>query len=134
MPITEPGQERTRFIEHDGERILLLDYSDVHDSDVALEEIDKTKRIIAQQQPRSIRTLTYVQGSRYNPQIVDAMKDLVAHNKPYVFAAAVVGMSTLHRIIYRAVLSFSRRNIEVFQDLDSAKDWLSKQKRPAATG
>lgn len=127
MPITDPDQDRTRFIEHDGKAILLLDYSDVQDANQALEEIEKTKRIMAQQPPGSVRALTYVKGSRYNPDIVDAMKQLVAHNKPYVAASALVGMNTLHRIIYRAVIAFSRRQIEVFDELDRAKDWLASQ-------
>ena len=127
MPITEPGQPRTRMITHRGKQIMLLDYSDMIDTAASLAEIEKTKAIIAQQPPQSVRTLTYVAGSRYTAPIIDAMKDLVAHNGPYVKAAAVVGMNTLHRIIYRAVIAFSRRNIHVFEDLESAKDWLADQ-------
>ncbi|HEX6589969.1 MAG TPA: STAS/SEC14 domain-containing protein [Longimicrobiales bacterium] len=127
MPITEPGQPRTRMITHRGVDIMLLDYSDMIDTDASLEEIRKTKELISLQPLGSVRTLTYVAGSRYTAPIIEAMKDLVAHNKPYVRAAALVGMNTLHRIIYRAVVAFSRRNIQVFEDLDAAKDWLSEQ-------
>ena len=127
MPITDPGQPRTRLILHRGRQIMLLDYSDVLDTAEALAEIEKSKVVIAQQQPDSLLTLTYVRGSRYTAPVIDAMKDLVSHNKPYVKAAAVVGMNTLHRIIYRAVVAFSRRNIQVFDDLDEAKDWLVAQ-------
>lgn len=127
MPITEPGQPRTRMIEHKGTPIMLLDYSDIMDTAQALAEIEKTKALIAQHPPASVRTLTYVRGSRYTAAVIDAMKELVAHNRPYVKAAAVVGMNTLHRIIYRAVITFSRRNIEVFEDLEQAKDWLVSQ-------
>jgi hypothetical protein len=127
MPITEPGQPRTRLISHRGHDIMLLDYSDVIDTAEALAEIEKSKGIIAQHAPDSLRTLTYVEGARYTAPVIDAMKDLVAHNRPYVKAAAVVGMNTLHRIIYRAVVAFSRRNIHVFDDLEQAKDWLVEQ-------
>ena len=127
MPITEPGQPRTRMITHRGKEIMLLDYSDMIDTDASLAEIAKTKAIIAQHPHGSVRTLTYVAGSRYTAPIIDAMKELVAHNGPYVKAAAVVGMNTLHRIIYRAVIAFSRRNIQVFEDLEAAKDWLAEQ-------
>ena len=127
MSITEPGQPRTRMISHRGVGIMLLDYSDVIDTAEALAEIEKTKALIAQHAENSLRTLTYVAGSRYTAPVIDAMKDLVAHNRPYVKAAAVVGMNTLHRIIYRAVIAFSRRNIQVFEDLDAAKDWLAEQ-------
>ena len=127
MPITEPGQPRTRMIEHRGTPILLLDYSDVLDTAEALRHIEETKSIIAQYPPNSVRTLTYVRGSRYSAPVIEAMKELVAHNKPYVRAAALVGMNTLHRIIYRAVVTFSRRNIQVFEDMEQAKDWLTEQ-------
>ena len=116
------------MIEHRGQPILLLDYSDVVDTPEALRYIEETKGIIAQYPENSLLTLTYVRGSRYTAPVIDAMKDLVAHNKPYVRAAALVGMNTLHRIIYRAVVAFSRRRIEVFENLDDAKDWLVEQK------
>ena len=133
MTLTDPDTPRTRFIEHDGESILLLDYSGIYATDEALHEIELTTQIIAQQPPASLRTLTYVKGARYNPEIIEALKQLVAHNKPYVFAAAVVGMSTLHRIIYRAILSFTRRNIEVFDELEPAKRWLASQQPDMAS-
>ena len=127
MPITEPGQPRTRMIRHKGKEIMLLDYSDVMTTDEALGLIDESKRLIAQQPENSLRTLTYVRGARYSAPVIEAMKDMVAHNRPYVRAAAVVGMNTLHRIIYRAVTTFSRRNIAVFDELEEAKDWLVEQ-------
>ena len=127
MSITQPGQPRTRMITHRGKEIMLLDYSNVIETQHALDEIAKTRAIIAQQSPDSLRTLTYVAGARYTAPVVEAMKELVAHNRPYVKAAAVVGMNTLHRIIYRAVTAFSSRTIHVFDDLDAAKDWLVDQ-------
>lgn len=127
MPITEPGQPRTRLILHRGRQIMLLDYSDISDTAEALSEIEKSKAVIASHPPDSLLTLTYVKDSRYTAPVIDAMKHLVSHNKPFVKAAAVVGMNTLHRIIYRAVVAFSRRNIQVFEDLDAAKDWLLEQ-------
>lgn len=127
MPITEPGQPRTRMITHRGGEIMLLDFSDVTDADEALRIIAEAKSVISQHPPDSLRTLTYVAGSRYSAPVIDAMKELVAHNKPYVRAAALVGMNTLHRIIYRAVVAFSRRNIQVFDELEQAKDWLVEQ-------
>jgi hypothetical protein len=119
--------ERTRFIEHRGERILLLDYSGVTDPAEALEEIAKSRALIATQPPKSLLTLTHVRGARYNREIVTAMKELAAHNKPYVRAGAVVGLAPLHRIVYQAVMKFSGRNIPAFDDLEEARDWLVAQ-------
>jgi hypothetical protein len=41
--------------------------------------------------------------------------------------SAVAGMERVHRVLYRAVLLFSRRSIEVFDSLDDARDWLAAQ-------
>lgn len=119
--------ERTRFIEHRGERILLFDYSDLTDAAEAIAEVEKSKRVVAQQAPGSLRTLVYVTGSRFNSEIIQALKEMAAHNKPYVRAGAVVGMSGLHRIVYQAVMMFSKRKLQTFDGLDEAKDWLVEQ-------
>ena len=52
------------------------------------------------------------------------MKQFSAHNKPYVKAAAVVGITGLKKIIFGAVMAFSRRNLESFEDMEQAKRWL----------
>lgn len=120
-------QPRTRFIMHNDVPILLLDYSNIADPQTALAEIALSRRIIAQQPEGSLRTLTYVEGAHYDTNVVQALKDLTVHNAPYVKAAAVVGLDALRRVIYRAVTTFSRRDIRIFSELDAAKDWLAAQ-------
>jgi hypothetical protein len=55
------------------------------------------------------------------------LKEFTRHNKPYVIAAAVVGITGLKQIIYNAVLKFSGRNLVAFDSVDRAKDWLAGQ-------
>ena len=52
------------------------------------------------------------------------MKQFSAHNKPYVKAAAVVGITGLKRIFFRAVMAFAKLNLEFFDDVEQAKRWL----------
>jgi hypothetical protein len=54
------------------------------------------------------------------------MKEFAAHNKPYVKASTVVGITGLKKIIYDAVLMFSKRNISTFDSIDPAKEWLAQ--------
>jgi hypothetical protein len=119
--------ERTRFIEHKGHRILLLDYSGVQKGDEALPAIQRTKEVVASQPPGSLLVMTVVRNARYNSEVLAAMKDLAAHNGPYVKASAVVGMGGLHRIAYQAVILFSRRVIKTFDREEEALDWLVQQ-------
>lgn len=119
--------DRIRFIEHRGHRILVLDYSDIRDPQQALEAIEAGRRLVATQPPRSLLLMTIVRGARYNADVLQAMKNLAAHNAPFVKASAIVGLSALHRAAYRTVLLFTRRNIPAYETEQEAMDWLVDQ-------
>jgi hypothetical protein len=53
------------------------------------------------------------------------MKEFTKHNKPYVKASAVVGISGIKKIIFHAVMLFSGRKIHACDTLEQAKDWLA---------
>ncbi len=127
MPTQSPSTTRVRFIEHRGVRILLIDFSGLQQTEEILREVEVAREVVAGQRPGSLRTLTHVKGARYTPPVMDALKALTVHNKPYVTAAAVVGMEGLHRVLFRAVVLFSRRNIEAFDTVEEARDWLASQ-------
>jgi len=119
--------QRVRFMEHRGTRILFIDFSELQAAEDILREMDVAREIIRAQPPGSVRVLTDVTRARYTPPVMDAMKEFTAGNKPYVRHSAVAGMERVHRVLYRAVLLFSRRSIEIFETLDEARDWLAKQ-------
>jgi hypothetical protein len=122
--------ERTRFIEHQGKRILLLDYTDLGDDGNELRaHIARSKEIIAAEPPGSVLTLTDVRSSRITPANVKAMQDLVKHNAEYVkWSAVVVGLTGVYLTGFRAIQALTRRkNLRSFGGLDEAKDWLVAQ-------
>ncbi|MBV9773505.1 MAG: hypothetical protein JO040_06120 [Gemmatimonadetes bacterium] len=119
--------ERVRFLTHRGQPILLIDFSHLQKTEEILEVVRLARELVARQPLASVRTLSHVRGARYTPPVMDAIKELAAHNRPYVRAAAVVGMEGLHRLLYRAVLLVSRRNMETFDSLEEAQDWLATQ-------
>ena len=119
--------QRTRFIEHRGRSILLLDYSGIRDVAEALREIEASREVVRAQPPGSLLTLTYVRDARYNTDVVQALKALAEHNRPFVRAGAVVGMSGIHRAVFSTILLFTRRSLKAFDDMEEAKDWLVEQ-------
>lgn len=121
------SEPRVRFIEHQGRQILLLDFASVPDPAEGLRHIAEAKAFVAKQQPSSLRILTNVTGSRFNSDIVNALKDLATHNKPYARAGAVVGLTGLMRIVHATVTKISGRKIPAFQTVDEAKDYLAGQ-------
>jgi hypothetical protein len=119
--------ERTRFIDHRGTQVLMLDYAGIRDPEEAVREIQASMRFVATQPRGSLRVLTVVRDARYNAAVLQGMKELAAHNAPYVLASAAVGLSGLHRIAYQAIILFSKRNIKIFDTEAAALDWLVTQ-------
>jgi len=123
----DPG-DRTRFIEHSGCEILLYDFAHVEDVDQGLRIVQAARSKILGRPPKSVRTLVTVQDSKFDTKIAKAVQELARHNKPYVLASAIVGLSGLQRVILSAVMRVTGRTFATFADVDEAKDWLAVQK------
>lgn len=117
----------TYFIEHKGTRIVYLDFANVQETEEALRRIAEARQFITQQPPNSARTLTHVAGSAFNPRIVRAITALAEADKPYVRHGAVVGLSGLMTVIHNTIVRITGRNLQAFDDLEAAKDWLAEQ-------
>jgi hypothetical protein len=122
--------DRTRFIEHRGKRILVLDYTNLgNDLEQLRGEIERSKTVIATEPPGSVLTMTDVRGSRITPGAVKAMQELVKHNAPYVkWSAVVVGLTGVYLTAFRAIQALSRRkNFKSFTEPADAQEWLVSQ-------
>ena len=115
--------ERARFIEHRGVRIFYIDFSHC--------PIEEAQDVIAAAQPlirgeaeKSVLTLTYTDGGRFDSDIIASLKEFTKGNEPYVKAAAVVGITGLQKIVLDAVSFFSNREFATFDDMEKAKEYL----------
>jgi len=120
--------ERIQFVTHQGRRILVIDFSAIASPSEVLKTIEAAKQYVAglPQTPKLL-TLTKVDGVRFNDETVQAMRKYAEHNTPWVQAGAIVGMSSLHRIIHRMINMTSGRSLQAFDNEGAAKDWLVKQ-------
>jgi len=116
---------RVRFIDHNERQILYLDFSSC-EVDQAFEVMKEAKNTVKNQAENSLRVLTDVTDAKFNTALTDAMKEFAAHNKPYVKASAVIGVTGIKKIIYDAILLFSKRHIATFNNAESAKAWLTQ--------
>ncbi|MGD8352845.1 MAG: hypothetical protein PVJ01_01665 [Pseudomonadota bacterium] len=115
--------DRARFIEHNGVRIVYLDFSDCT-TEEAKEVIDEAKPLIRKEPLKSVLTLTYTDGGRFDGEVISALKEFTKGNEPYVKAAAVVGITGLQKIVLDAVSFFSSRGFATFDEAEKAKDYL----------
>jgi hypothetical protein len=116
---------KVEFIRYKEKGILLIDFSGTPDD--ILPVIQEAKKRIAVQPLNSVLTLTDVTGSQFNNAVRDGLEALTLHNKPYVKAGAVVGVTGLRKVLYTVVMKFSGRNLPVFDTQDEAKEWLVAQ-------
>ena len=120
--------DRTRAVEYQGRKIVLLDFTGLKAEAESLEEIEKARQFFARQKPdRSLLTMTDGSGSMYTSKVMEALKQLAEHNKPFVKVGAAVSDSRLHRVVIAAIAVFTGRHIPVFATRDEAAAWLIRQ-------
>lgn len=118
---------RTQFIEHRGVRILAVDLSGIQDTPELRSAVEDIKEVVRQEPEGSILAVTDLTGSAFSLEAVGLMRELAVHNKPYVIAAALLGVPNVARFSLAAIARATGRNIRAFPDEDLAKDWLIEQ-------
>ena len=127
-------EERTRFIEHAGRPLLLMDFSNLWRVDQMLSAIERARRFVADQpKTQSLLVLVDVAESAIDDRILTKLKELAVHDAPWVLASAVVGMRGTQKVVHRLVTTFSGRKLAAFESVEEAKDWLAAQYSPPAT-
>src|SRR5258708_1986260 len=89
--------------------------------------------VAAQPRRRNLLTLVDVSGLTQDEKVVDAFKALAEHDKPWVLAGAVVGVSTFKRVLFKLVTMLSGRKLATFASQEDAKDWLVHQGGPPSS-
>ncbi len=116
--------DRVHLIHYHEHVILHLDFS--HCTETEIEQVvHAAKREVVKHPVGSLCTLTDITGSPFNDHVVSLLKDLAKHNKIYVTAGAVVGVTGMKRIILQAVEKFSGRTFNVCDSIEQAQDWLA---------
>ena len=125
--------ERVRFIDHLGNRILLLDCTDCGPKEL-VEVFNQARMTIAAEPPHSLLTLTDFAGAEFNKYAADQMKVSATYNRGNVKRAALVGVEDLPDVYYHNLVSFSARDFPTFKTREEALDWLVGDKAERAAG
>lgn len=113
-----------RFMEKDGKEIFVLTFSS-SDIDHVLAQIDECARQVRQRPPKSVLTMTVVDGPKFNTQFVEALKHLTKGNEPHVKRAAAVGVTGLYKVAINAISLFSKREFKLFDCENEAVAYLT---------
>jgi hypothetical protein len=117
--------DRIRFIEHKGKRILLFDFShaDAHEMQLLLERA----RITVAKHPReSLVTLADYTESIVDHAVATKIKEVLTLDRPFVKKTAWVGTESIPHAFMENFHTFSQREIATFKTREEAADWLVK--------
>ncbi len=117
---------RVEFYTHKGKSILLIDFSRLTIDEIP-SVITEARRVIDQQPKQSLLTLTDLTKMHFDAEVMNALKEYAKRNKPYVKAAAVVGMEGLLVVLVQGVERSSVRAFQDFKSREEAQEWLCQQ-------
>jgi hypothetical protein len=121
-------KKEIQVIEHRRKKILLFDFSYCQCKEEIEPIIQSAKQWLQDKEPHSVLTLTDVTGAHYDTETLNLLKHLTTYNKPYVKAGAIIGITRpLMRLAYNMVMTFSKRNLPIFETREEAIEWLVNQ-------
>lgn len=121
-------ESRIYAVTHKGQQLLVLDFSAMEDTPELVRFADAAAARVAKEPPGSVRVLGLVRPvGRFDKDGIAAVRRMVEHNRPYVRATALVGLSGVVRVIHQAMQILSRRQMPNFESEAEAKEWLVAQ-------
>jgi hypothetical protein len=117
-----------KFIDHGGERVLLMDFSKARDDREMVETAEEVMRLVRLTgQQGSIRGLIDFSGTPFNKVMRESMMKMSRNNGPYMKSVAFVGLGVLLSSLFKGLLFITgRSNHKVFSTRGDALDWLGK--------
>jgi hypothetical protein len=127
---TQPAEgamsDRLKKISHRGCTILFTDYSNFITFDEWNALLEAERQLMPKEKLGSVLALAVFTGSRFSASVFTAIKELAVHNKPYIKASALVGLSSLQEGVFlKGIERTADRSFGLFDTVDEAKDWLA---------
>ena len=116
--------ERVRYITHKGKKVLLVDYTDLHDEAELLKMIEMREFLVDSQPKGSVLMVLVVTRAKFSKEVLTRAKEANVYEIPYVRRAAMVGVSEQQKAAVDAVGMFAHRHWEKFATLGEALDWI----------
>lgn len=115
--------DRIRFVTHQGQRILLLDFTGCTAEEVA-EISDHVPEIVTREPSGSVLVVADFAGAEFSRDAVERIKIATALDRPHIKRAAWVRTENLPKTLYDAIRSFSAREFPVFDSREEAMNYL----------
>jgi pyruvate kinase len=119
-------EERIRFIEHKGKKILQLDFSHATAPQM-ISLLEKVRATVTKQEPKSVLVLADYQGAEIDHAVAMKIKEVLTLDRPYVKKAAWINSEHIPHALMENFHFFSQRETVTFKTREAALDWLAKE-------
>lgn len=112
---------------HKGERVFIADFSNFGTNAAALTaECSEIVRELRKEQPKSVRSVSIIEGTLATPAALNVLKNLLAVSNQYVIRrGVVVGVSGARRALIDVINRFAGgTRFSLFDTLEEALDWI----------
>jgi hypothetical protein len=119
--------QRVKWIEHNGKKIVFLDYSgfQYQDKEEFMRVLDEAKRFIFKA-GKELLILVDVTNSYGDNEVIGKMKQDGKDEKHLVHKQAVVGITVFKELFLRTINLFTNIGIKPFNNIENAKEWLAE--------
>ncbi|HUN89831.1 MAG TPA: hypothetical protein VMU28_13615 [Terriglobales bacterium] len=115
--------ERIRFIDHRGQRILLIDLTNCEPAELP-KLVDQVPPIVTSEPPGSVLLLADFSGSTPTREVMERVKIAAAIDRKHIKRSAYVFNGNIPKPLHDAVQMFSSREIPKFENREQAIDFL----------
>lgn len=110
-----------------GSKVIHIDFSGLKKLEDIAKVIEESRPFIRNNPPKSIYTLTNIEGMFFNAKVKDLFSEFTGGNKDYVIAGAIIGASGLQNILINGINIITGRKLKSFPNEIAAKNWLVSQ-------
>jgi len=116
---------KVEIVQAYGKRIVQIDFNGCAPEQYA-PVLAEAERLILQEPPSSVRALTLVGDTHFDPEAVEELSRFASSVSPHLRNGAMVGLSGVKKVIFGGIKPLYRAPVGTFDDAESAKAWLAR--------
>lgn len=123
---------RVRFMEHQGKRILFVDFSRA-ELDLIRAVAAECLKVMSNEPMGSVLSLVETEGIPFSTDALKIGNELTEMAQRYALRTAVSGVTGFRSFLLQAIADAARRPIKLFRERDKALEWLVSDEASAAS-
>jgi hypothetical protein len=120
-----PSMKKVEIVECYGKRIVQIDFSGCAPESYGT-VLAEAEKVIRAEPPASVRTLTLVEDTHFDPEAVEEMTGFASRVSRHLRGNAMVGITGVKKVIFGGIRPHYQAPVGLFDDAESAKEWLAR--------